>query len=236
MRTSIDKKQIAQLLDKFMAGTTTLDEEQTLAQYFRTQEVEAEWQPYKAMFALFALGHVEVPAVSAPERSRARVISLLWTLGGVAASVILLVGLYWWSIEQKSVPDTRTAVLTSQPSEEYTQPDADPALTDCTPTPKPTRQADAPLAEIITRPAASHQYTHSGMDTGHPDRSQEEPTETSDQQLMAEYIASNFMTLEERNLLSDDWAADVDKALLNHEPDRMDPLNGIGQIVQYDYD
>ena len=47
-----DKQEIAQLLSKFMAGETNVAEEQMLAQYFRTHEVDEEWTEYKEMFAL----------------------------------------------------------------------------------------------------------------------------------------------------------------------------------------
>ena len=53
MKNEIDKQQIAQLLTKFMAGETNVAEEQTLAQYFRTNEVDDEWLEFKEMFALF---------------------------------------------------------------------------------------------------------------------------------------------------------------------------------------
>ena len=52
--TLYNKKDIATLLDKFMAGTTTIEEEQILADYFRSeQRVPAEWEDYKDMFAYF---------------------------------------------------------------------------------------------------------------------------------------------------------------------------------------
>ena len=60
MNRQYDKQDIAQLLSKFMAGTTSLDEEQVLAQYFRTHEVGEDWKEYQEMFALFDSGEVEV--------------------------------------------------------------------------------------------------------------------------------------------------------------------------------
>ena len=52
MKNQIKKQEIAQLLSKFMAGETSIAEEETLAQYFRTHEVDDEWAEYKEMFAL----------------------------------------------------------------------------------------------------------------------------------------------------------------------------------------
>ena len=60
MKKQCDKQEITQLLNKFMAGETSLAEEQVLAQYFRTHEVDEEWTEYKEMFALFDNGEVDI--------------------------------------------------------------------------------------------------------------------------------------------------------------------------------
>jgi hypothetical protein len=44
------------LLDRFMDGATTLEEEARLDEYFRTHDVKPEWQPYKEMFGYFDEG------------------------------------------------------------------------------------------------------------------------------------------------------------------------------------
>ena len=45
------KEYIAQLLERFMNGTSTLEEESVLANYFRHTAVPEEWAAYKEMFA-----------------------------------------------------------------------------------------------------------------------------------------------------------------------------------------
>ena len=60
MKHQYDIQQIAQLIEKFMAGTTSIAEEDVLAQYFRTHEVNEEWAVYKEMFALFDAGEVDI--------------------------------------------------------------------------------------------------------------------------------------------------------------------------------
>lgn len=60
MKRQQDKQGIAHLLSKFMAGETSLAEEQVLAQYFRTHEVDEEWTEYKEMFTLFDNGEVDI--------------------------------------------------------------------------------------------------------------------------------------------------------------------------------
>ena len=60
MKHQYDIQEIAQLIEKFMAGTTSIAEEDVLAQYFRTHEVSEEWAVYKEMFALFDAGEVDI--------------------------------------------------------------------------------------------------------------------------------------------------------------------------------
>lgn len=92
------KQEITEMLARFMAGESSLQEEEALAQYFRTHEVDEAWREYKEMFALFDEGKVE-PLPSPPQREggpRRR-----WGLWGglVAASVLLLL---FFRFNQKS--------------------------------------------------------------------------------------------------------------------------------------
>lgn len=105
MKHQYDKQEIAQLIDKFMAGITSIAEEDVLAQYFRTHEVSEEWTVYKEMFALFDNGEVDIEVeptkqedevhtikVEMPtttKRKRTRMVALRWTTA-VAASLLLL--------------------------------------------------------------------------------------------------------------------------------------------------
>ena len=50
------QQQIEALLDKFMDGQTTVEEEALLADYFRNGDVPAKWEDYRAMFDYFDHG------------------------------------------------------------------------------------------------------------------------------------------------------------------------------------
>ena len=109
MKRMYDKQEIAQLIDKFMAGETSIAEEDVLAQYFRTHEVSEEWAVYKEMFALFDNREVDIEVkptkqedevhaikVEMPtttKRKRTRMVALRWTTA-VAASFLLLLMLH----------------------------------------------------------------------------------------------------------------------------------------------
>lgn len=47
------QQQIGDLLDKFMNGLTTVEEEITLAEYFRTRKIPRQWEDYRLMFDYF---------------------------------------------------------------------------------------------------------------------------------------------------------------------------------------
>ena len=110
MNRIYDKQEIARMLDKFMAGETSLNEEQMLAEYFRTNEVGDEWQEYKEMFALFDSGKVDIEPeteVAQPVNIRGEKVKTLpkdvntkpkilirWMVTGIAASILFIIGFY----------------------------------------------------------------------------------------------------------------------------------------------
>jgi hypothetical protein len=110
MNRIYDKQEIAHMLDKFMAGETSLNEEQMLAEYFRTNEVGDEWQEYKEMFALFDSGKVDIEPdveVAQPVNIDGEKVKTLpkdvntkpkiifrWMMTGIAASILFIIGLY----------------------------------------------------------------------------------------------------------------------------------------------
>lgn len=86
--------ELTALVNKFFSGDTTLSEEQTLYNAFRSGNVPAGLEKYRELF--LDLGAAAAPAAeSAPRRSR---ISIAWrAMAGVAAAaavaaVVLLVG------------------------------------------------------------------------------------------------------------------------------------------------
>ena len=113
MKQLYEKQEIAQLLSKFMAGETSVAEEEVLAQYFRTHEVDEEWAEYKEMFTLFDNGEVDIePGIQNVQRSmfnvqreklpkqpkavreKPKIVTLRWLMVGIAASVVLLVAFH----------------------------------------------------------------------------------------------------------------------------------------------
>lgn len=69
MRKQYNTEEISRILDRFMAGESSLAEEQLLADYFRTHEVGDEWQEYKEMFALFDSGAVDIEQATSADKT-----------------------------------------------------------------------------------------------------------------------------------------------------------------------
>jgi len=87
-----DKQHIAELLDRFMAGESSLDDEQQIARYMASHEVDDDWLPYKEMFAYFDSGMVdEEPATSVDEDAKKHRIAPLWWRWAAAAALLLAV-------------------------------------------------------------------------------------------------------------------------------------------------
>lgn len=95
------KEYIEKLLDKFMDGTSTLDEEDILAQYFRHQEVPREWEEYRLFFQEIEAMRPLSPEVVAmkPENRQRR--GLWW---GVAAAVVA--GILYFAVPSKLIEPT----------------------------------------------------------------------------------------------------------------------------------
>ena len=96
------QQQIEALLDKFMDGQTTVEEEAQLADYFRTHDVPAEWEDYRDMFGYFDRG-MEGDLVSVQQSQ---------------ASLTRLMGRRWWGIAAAACITAAVvgAVLLNRPS------------------------------------------------------------------------------------------------------------------------
>ena len=88
------QQHIQDLLDKFMNGLTTLEEEAALGDYFRTHEVPEEWEDYRQMFGYFDRGmEGELITPQAQEQPFMRLMGRRWWgIAAAAAIAALIVG------------------------------------------------------------------------------------------------------------------------------------------------
>ena len=101
--------QIKALLDKFMDGQTTVEEEALLADYFRSSDVPAEWEDYRLMFSYFDRGmEGDLVPVEQPRPTLTRLMGRRWW--GIAAAACITAAIVATSVlhqpESTTVPET----------------------------------------------------------------------------------------------------------------------------------
>ena len=101
------KAYIQGLLDKFMDGTTTLEEEDILTSYFRGKDVPEEWEDYRQMF-------VEIDAMRPQPKASRR-----WIGWSVAAAVVA--GVLYFAIPTQQAGQPQTTQLVTQADTTKTQ-------------------------------------------------------------------------------------------------------------------
>ena len=209
MNRIYDKQEIARMLDKFMAGETSLNEEQMLAEYFRTNEVGDEWQEYKEMFALFDSGKVDIELdveVAQPVNiSEGKVktlpkdvntkpkILIRWMMTGIAASILFIIGFY---IFNKGGESETQDVLVAQVSK--------PVEVEKETSPVSTIIEEQQTSSVSQVPNSSKPKKHAIHQDALPANHEEASTETADADIaqeMADIIAC--MDIFEQQLLSE---------------------------------
>ena len=96
------KDYIAKLLDKYMDGTSTLEEEDILADYFLRGNVPEEWEDYRQLFS-------EIKAMKPQPKVKKR-----WIGWSVAAAVAVLFFTMMWQQTGQQNTEPAPAVLTAQ--------------------------------------------------------------------------------------------------------------------------
>ena len=85
-------QQIKDLLNKFMDGQTTVEEEAALGDYFRTHEVPREWEDYRLMFDYFDRGmEGELITPYEPGQSFTRLMGRRWWGVSAAAAITAVI-------------------------------------------------------------------------------------------------------------------------------------------------
>lgn len=100
-----NEKHIASLLNLFMQGETTLEQERELRQYFAsTHEIPQEWEPYKEMMAYFDDG-MPIATESTTKRNIARP---MWAI--VAAAIVAIIFMVVPNLKREVEPKVSTTI------------------------------------------------------------------------------------------------------------------------------
>ena len=95
------KEYIANLLDKYMDGSSTLDEEAILAQYFKGSNIPEEWLCYQQMFE-------EIEAMAPQPKVNRR-----WAIWGIAAAAVVA-GVLYLAVPPRQIEVAPTTPLVAQ--------------------------------------------------------------------------------------------------------------------------
>ena len=92
------------LIDKYLEGMTTPEEELTLARELQQPDLPDDWQAIRLMLGDLALGEAEYDAIMAQRKQKpSAIIIALRTISSIAA--IMLIGLFFYQQSSASVPN-----------------------------------------------------------------------------------------------------------------------------------
>ncbi len=108
--------QIEALLDKFMDGQTTVEEEALLADYFRSDDVPAEWEDYRDMFSYFDRGmEGEMIPVSQASKPLTTLMGRRWW--GIAAAACMTAAVVGTVVLHRPTAPSQTEIAKVTPIE-----------------------------------------------------------------------------------------------------------------------
>ena len=92
------------LIDKYLEGMTTPEEELTLARELQQPDLPDDWQAIRLMLGELALGEAEYDAIMAQRKQKpSAIIIALRTISSIAA--IMLIGLFFYQQSSASAPN-----------------------------------------------------------------------------------------------------------------------------------
>ncbi|MBR2192554.1 MAG: hypothetical protein IJ910_04490 [Bacteroidaceae bacterium] len=208
-----DKEHIQQLLERYMASETTIEEERELKEFFSSHDdFPKAWAAYAVMFQ----GMSRRDSSSIVERKSSL---LKWTIG-VAASLLIASLVLWMLYDKDNVVTQETKIAKVEQHEES---DTDDALAEL------DKEAEEKPTKVMPKPTQKPKVAVKSAPVGTEIEESEEPT---DAELMAQYIAANFMTIEERQRLEMMESAVMQPE--NGDVEINECLNGIGIMVGND--
>lgn len=208
-----DKEHIQQLLERYMTSETTIEEERELKEFFSSHDdFPKAWVAYAVMFQGM---NRRVSTAKTKKRSA----TLKWTVG-VAASLLIASLALWMLHDTDNVPTRETKIAKV---ERHEVSDTDDALAEL------DKEAEEKPTKVMPKPTQKPKVAVKSAPVG---TEIEESEETTDAELMAQYIAANFMTIEERQRLEMMESAVMQPE--NGDVEINECLNGIGIMVGND--
>lgn len=212
-----EKVYIQHLMEKFMDNATSVDEERVLKEYFSTHDdIPEDWNAYAILFRGFS----QKSSVA----NKKRRLVYPW-VAAVAASVVCVFLLYVNdnSQDELAVTEVGCDTVKTQMSPQEIKEDNTKLLA----TSVDIKKQSAVKKQSVTL----RQQLADSLEV----LASDEIDELSDEQIMQEYIANNFMRLDERMLIEE--SGEIITMCQNSQSEHFEYLNGLGQMVNIeDYD
>ena len=208
-----DKEHIQQLLERYMTSETTIEEERELKEFFSSHDdFPKAWVAYAVMFQ----GMSRRGSMTKKKRLSS---AMRWAVG-VAASLLIASLVLWMLHDTDNVPTRETKIAKVEQHEES---ETDDVLAEL------DKEAEKKPTKVMPKPTQKPKVAVKSAPVG---TEIEESEETTDAELMAQYIAANFMTIEERQRLEMMESAVMQPE--NGDVEINECLNGIGIMVGND--
>jgi len=208
-----DKEHIQQLLERYMTSETTIEEERELKEFFSSHDdFPKAWVAYAVMFQ----GMSHRGSMTKKKRLSS---AMRWAVG-VAASLLIASLVLWMLHDTDNVPTRETKIAKVEQHEES---DTDDAFTEL------DKEAEEKPTKVMPKPTQKPKVAVKSAPVG---TEIEESEETTDDELMAQYIAANFMTIDERQRLEMMESAVMQPE--NGDVEINECLNGIGIMIGND--
>ena len=109
-------KEIQQLINKYLEGETSPEEERLLALALQGNDMPEEWQAIRLMLGELTMGEAEYDAIMEQRKEKpSSILIALRTISSIAA--IYLVGLFFW-LQQTPELKTETAYNQGKPAQQ----------------------------------------------------------------------------------------------------------------------
>ena len=216
------QQQIGDLLDKFMNGLTTPDEETALGEYFRSHDVPEEWEDYRLMFDYFDRGmEGELIAPQTPALPLMRQMGRRWW--GIAAAAAITAAIVGSTVLH------RPSTTTPQQPTIITQTDGDtlvpPPVVEVSPQRLASASPDRPVRSIHpVRPAARNLKAENDRLAREIERLQRELDDLKRRAFIIDMEANGFKAVmnEDGSIVFIDLEQDIENEF-NHQPKTNTP-------------
>lgn len=139
---------IKRLIDKYLEGKTSPEEELQLAKALQQTDIPQEWKAIRLMLGELSLGEAEYDDIMAKRKKKPSLIVIALRAASAIAAILLLVFLYKYNNVQ---PEVNPVQETGKYADVTPVPDAGDTTTYQTPQPEPTNVEPKKLAQGVEK-------------------------------------------------------------------------------------